>query len=115
MDGLKVFNWDCEARPFADVYCKALRAEEELRFDGDRRCQQLEKYWSDELDQHKSREIESTAHPAAFTHIEPPAFAENTNLIRPVTLIEKSVKRDSLLGVIVQVHELSESDVELEQ
>lgn len=43
------WGWHCESRPFSDSYCKAARKREEARFEADKRAEQLEKYWSDEV------------------------------------------------------------------
>ncbi|KAF2031524.1 hypothetical protein EK21DRAFT_27410, partial [Setomelanomma holmii] len=40
----KQWGWKCESRPFADPYCKAIRHEAEVRFEGERRAAQLEHY-----------------------------------------------------------------------
>jgi hypothetical protein len=53
IDALKLFNWECESRPFDDTYCKALREEEEFRHLGDKRRDQLEAYWIEELERRK--------------------------------------------------------------
>jgi hypothetical protein len=56
LDCLKVCNWECESRPFCDTYCQTLRDEEELRHLSDRRRDQLEVYWLQELEQRKDLE-----------------------------------------------------------
>lgn len=43
------WGWQCESRPFSDSYCKAARKREEARFEVDRRAEQLEKYYEEEL------------------------------------------------------------------
>lgn len=43
------WGWNCESRPFSDSYCKAARKREEARFEVDRRAEQLEKYYEEEL------------------------------------------------------------------
>jgi hypothetical protein len=62
MDCLKAFNWECESRPFCDTYCQTLRDEEELRHLSDRRRDQLEAYWLQELERRKELEkVSATA------------------------------------------------------
>ncbi|OAL45326.1 hypothetical protein IQ07DRAFT_604316 [Pyrenochaeta sp. DS3sAY3a] len=49
MDCMKAFGWRCESRPFSDSYCKDIRAEEDRRYESERRDQQLERHWREEL------------------------------------------------------------------
>lgn len=50
MDSFKIFEWECESRPFCDAFCKAFRQEEDEQFLSDRRRGQLEAYWAEELE-----------------------------------------------------------------
>ncbi|KAH6614063.1 hypothetical protein C7974DRAFT_417801 [Boeremia exigua] len=43
------WGWHCEARPFSDSYCKAARKREEARYEVDKRAEQLEKYYTEEV------------------------------------------------------------------
>lgn len=43
------WGWQCESRPFSDSYCKAARKREEARFEADKRAEQLDKYYAQEL------------------------------------------------------------------
>ncbi|KAI4705963.1 hypothetical protein J4E81_000848 [Alternaria sp. BMP 2799] len=50
MDCFKIFEWECESRPFCDAFCKAFRQDEDEQFLSDRRRGQLEAYWIEELE-----------------------------------------------------------------
>ncbi|KAI4671595.1 uncharacterized protein J4E78_000091 [Alternaria triticimaculans] len=50
MDCSKIFEWECESRPFCDAFCKAFRQDEDAQFLSERRRGQLEAYWIEELE-----------------------------------------------------------------
>ncbi|KAF1846839.1 uncharacterized protein K460DRAFT_281774 [Cucurbitaria berberidis CBS 394.84] len=54
MDCSKTFGWTCESRPYSDSYCEESRVDEDMRDEGDRRREQLERYWLEELDLRES-------------------------------------------------------------
>lgn len=100
LDGLNIFRWDCEARPFSDSYCKMLRREEEARFEGEKRCEQLIQHWNNELQQRRWREVAGLSTVGSFTLSRKPSLAS------PVGMFSKDTKRDSVIGVLVEVKEI---------
>jgi hypothetical protein len=86
----KSWEWPCESRPYADAYCKAMLKQEHLRFESDRRAEQLEQYWTAELERRR-KSMQATQ---TVTYEVP----------------MKHAKKDSVLGVIMEVRELSLDD-----
>jgi hypothetical protein len=87
------FDWHCESRPYADSFCKALRREEDARFESDRRAARLEQYWIAELVQ-----TQKSAKTAPIVIVEAPI---------------KHAKHDSVHSVIVELRELRPEECEL--
>ncbi|KAL6710249.1 hypothetical protein ACN47E_009195 [Coniothyrium glycines] len=106
LDGLNIFHWDCEARPFSDSYCRALRDEEEERFEGDKRCEQLQEHWLNELHQRKAGKAEY------YAGTDPVPIVRSKSFPTPVEIIAKDAKRDPVLKVIFEVKELTADDLD---
>ncbi|KAI8942423.1 hypothetical protein NX059_000495 [Plenodomus lindquistii] len=107
MDCARVFNWPCEARPFTDSYCKMLRDQEEKRHESERRRDQLESYYLDQLDHMRLMEAASTPLPEEPEQV---AFSKSTPISHSTG---KHAKHDSLLGVVsIGVTELAHHELE---
>ncbi|KAF2129429.1 hypothetical protein P153DRAFT_385638 [Dothidotthia symphoricarpi CBS 119687] len=108
------WGWNVESRPYSDSFCRAARNQENARFEGDRRAEQLEGYWTAELER-RERMID-TGTPAA-TNVE----RNDAKIILASTRVfGKHVKNDSVQGVVefmqpkglvVQVVEVDEWDL----
>ncbi|KAF2855562.1 hypothetical protein T440DRAFT_157544 [Plenodomus tracheiphilus IPT5] len=109
MDCARVFNWPCEARPFSDSYCRLLRDQEEQRHEGERRRDQLESYYFDQLDHIRLMEAAATPLPSE------PEELDITSLPGEFAVPGKHVKHDSVHGVVVGVTELALHEVDAEE
>lgn len=105
-DGLNIFRWDCEARPFSDTYCKRLRQQEESRFEAEKRCEQLNQHWQNELHQRRWREV------AGLTTVETFSLTRKQSLVSPIGMFSKDAKRDSVTSVTVEIKEIDVDELD---
>jgi hypothetical protein len=91
IDAKECFKWPSESRPYSDKECKAIRKEEDERFEGERRTARLEQYWLAEL--------ERRHWPVEIARIVKSAIPS------------KHAKNDSVLSVTVAVRELRAEEI----
>lgn len=84
------WGWSCESRPFSDPYCKAARKREEARFEADKRAEQLDQYYEQELARR-----ERAKRPVSITKI------GITTSLKPFEGFGKHAKHDSVISVAV--------------
>lgn len=84
------WGWSCESRPFSDSYCKAARKREEARFEADKRAEQLDKYYEQELNRRKRAK-----RPVSITKI------GITKSLKPFEGFGRHTKHDSVVSVAV--------------
>ncbi|CBX93702.1 hypothetical protein IAQ61_003589 [Plenodomus lingam] len=102
LDCARVFHWPCEARPFSDSYCKLLRDQEEKRHEGERRRDQLESHYFDQLDHMRLMEAAATPLP------EEPEGMEAAAVPGGCTVgTGKHAKHDSVQEAVIDVAQVS--------
>lgn len=96
------WGWQCESRPFSDSYCKATRRREEARYEADKRAEQLDRYYSEELArrEHAKRSM-------CITNL------GITKSLKPFQGFGRHSKHDSVIGVTVMELGSDVEDVDL--
>jgi hypothetical protein len=84
------WGWSCDARPFSDSYCKATRKREEARFEVDKRAEQLERYYEQELTRRERAKRPVSIHKIGFT-----------TSLKPFEGFGRHAKHDSVVSVSV--------------
>lgn len=84
------WGWSCDARPFSDSYCKATRKREEARFEVDKRAEQLERYYEQELTRRERAKRPVSIHKIGFT-----------TSLKPFEGFGRHAKHDSVVSVAV--------------
>lgn len=98
------WGWRCESRPFSDSYCKAARKREEARFEVEKRAQQLDKYYEEELARrHRAKRSMSIASIGLVKSL------------KPFQGFGKHAKHDSVISVEVVEVGSEVEDVELSE
>lgn len=98
------WGWHCESRPFSDSYCKAVRKREEARFEVDKRAEQLEKYYSEEIARRDRAKRSMSIANIGFK-----------KSLKPFQGFGRHAKHDSVVGVEVVELGTDVEDVELSE
>lgn len=125
MDCTKMFGWSCQSRPFSDSYCQSLRQAEARRFQCDKRREQLELHWAEELRlQRQQRQYADVARVAVQAYAAVCVEADDAVSVKSVNsmdsvetvgLVTCPKSEDKIRSIVVEVKELEEHDEEVEK